>query len=122
MVKSATRRSNKYNAKLDGTIWNYRLTEEKDFMVEQMHMRAAEQTLIETKVKGYLEPIGFYGIEQHHYMNFAQGLWRRARTFSGETLRMEAEIWASVWLRRGLISTHLIAIARIFGIALTGWP
>jgi len=122
LVKTATRRSDHYDAKLDGDVWNARITAEKDFMVEQVHTMYAQQFLYEQKVKDYLEGIGFFGIEQHHYMNYAQGLWARARTFYGQTLLKEAEIWADVWLRRGLVATHLVAIARLFGIDLTGWP
>lgn len=122
MVKSATRRSDHYDSKLDGDVWAARITAEKEFMVEQVHAMYAQQFYLETKVKDYLEAIGFYGIEQHHYMNYAFGLWARSRTFSRETLRREAEIWADVWLRRGLLAEHLIAIARMFGIDLTGWP
>lgn len=122
MVKTASRRSAHYDAKLQGDVWNQRFTAEKDFMVEQMHIRAAQQFLMETKIKDYLEEIGFYGIEQHHYMNFGGECWALSRTFSGQTLRMEVEIKASKWLRRGLNATHLIEIARIFGVTLTGWP
>lgn len=122
MVKSASRRSAHYDAKLDGDVWNYRLTAEKEFMVEQMHVRAAQQFLYETKIKDYLEGLGFYGIEAHHYMNFGQECWALSRSFTRQTLRMEVEIKADKWLRRGLVATHLIAIARLFGVNLTGWP
>ena len=122
MVKSASRRSTHYDKKLDGDVWNYRITAEKEFMVAQMHIRAAQQFLYETKVKDYLEGIGFYGIEQHHYMNFAQECWALSRSFSRVTLRMEVEIKADKWLRRGLVPTHLIVIAAMFGVNLSGWP
>lgn len=121
MVKSAARRSAHYNAKLDGDVWNARITAEKEFMVEQMHVRAAQQFLYESKIKDYLEGIGMYGIEQHHYMNFGGELWSLSRTFTRNTLRMEAEIKAGKWLRRGCIVTHLIAVARLFNIDLSGW-
>lgn len=122
MVRSASTRSTKYEKKLDGDVWNYRTTAIKDMMIEQVHMRYAEQAENERKIKRYLEAIGFYGIQQHHYMNFGQELYSLDRTFSEETLRMEAEITADKWLRRGLNATHLVAIARLFGINLTSWP
>ena len=122
MVKSATRRSDHYDKKLDGDVWNARITAEKDFMVEQAHIRYAQQTLYERKIKDYLENIGFYGIQQHHYMNFGQECWALTRSFSGVTLRMEAELKAAKWLRAGLVAQHLIAVARLFGINLSGWP
>ena len=122
MVKSAQRRSTHYDKKIDGDVMNLRITALKDMMVEQKNFLDAQQTMNEAKVKGYLEPIGFYGIEQHHYMNFAQELWRLTRSFAGATLRNEAEIKADKWMRRGLDTTHLIAIARLFGIDLVGWP
>jgi len=122
MVRSATTRATKYDKKIDGAVFNQRTTALKDMMVEQMHMRAAVQEEYERKTKAYLEPIGMYGLEQHHYMNFMQGLWRLSRTFNDVTLRMEAEALASHWLRRGLAPEHLIAIARFFGIDLSAWP
>ena len=122
MVKSASRRSTHYDKKLDGDVWNQRFTQEKDFMVEQIHIAYAQQALNESKIKDYLEGIGFYGIEQHHYMNFGQECWTLSRSFTGVTLRMEVEIKADKWLRRGLVAAHLIAIARLFGVDLAGWP
>jgi len=119
LVKSASRRSTHYDKKIDGDIMNYRITAAKEFMVEQIHPLYAQQTLNEAKIKDYLEHIGFYGIEQHHYMNFGQEMWSLTRTFRGQTLIMEAEIKADKWLRRGLNATHLIAVARLFGIELT---
>jgi hypothetical protein len=118
MVKSAERRSTHYDKKLDGSVWNFRITAEKDFMSTQVDEAYGVQFLIESKVKDYLEGIGFFGLEQHHYMNYAQGLWARSRSFTGVTLVKEAGIWADVWLRRGLDPTHLVAVARLLGITL----
>lgn len=122
MVRPATTRATKYEKKIDGSVINQRITAQKDFMVEQVRTMYPIQAFYERKIKAYLEPIGMYGIEQHHYMNYGGGLWARYRTFTGQTLQMEAEAWANMWLRRGLNPTHLIAIARIFGIDLTDWP
>ena len=122
MVKDAPRRYTHYDKKLDPDVQRQRITTEKDFMVEQMHIRAAQQFFNEQKVKDYLERIGFYGIEQHHYMNFAQECWHLSRTFTGATLQREVEIKADKWMRRNLDATHLIAIARLFGIELVSWP
>lgn len=119
MVKSATRRADHYEKKLDGDVWNYRFTEQKKMMVEQINERYTEQAFNETKIKAYLEPLGFYGIQQHHYMNYGQELYALTRKFSGETLRMEAEQKASKWLIRGLDATHLTAVARLFGISIS---
>lgn len=121
MVRSATQRTNKYDAKVDGDVMNQRITAEKEFMVEQIHVAYAQQTFYEQKIKDYLEPIGFYGIQQHHYMNFGGELWRLSRNFGGATLRMEAELKANKWARRGLVQAHLIAIAGLFGIDLSAW-
>jgi len=122
LVKDADRRSVHYDKKLDGDVWNARATAEKSFMVEQTNLAYPQQYFYEMKIKGYLEPIGFYGIEQHHYMNFGQECWALSRSFSGQTLLKEVEIKASKWLRRGLIAEHLIAIARIFGVNLVTVP
>lgn len=122
MVRSAETRSTKYDKKIDGAVINQRITAQKEFMVEQVRIQYPIQAFYERKVKAYLERLGMYGIQQHHYMNYAGGLWARYRTFKDATLRMEAEAWASHWLRRGLNATHLIEIAKIFGIDLSAWP
>ena len=122
MVKSSDRRGVHYDKKLDPDVQRQRITTQKDFMVEQMHMRAAQQFFIETKIKDYLEGIGFYGIEQHHYMNFGQECWALSRTFTSATLQKEVEIKADKWIRRGLTATYLIAIARMFGVTLVVSP
>lgn len=121
MVRSAATRSTKYEKKIDGSVFNQRVTAQKELMVEQVNLMYPVQEFYEKKIKAYLEPIGMYGIQQHNYMNFGGALWRLSRMFSGETLRMEAEVLASHWLRRALNPTHLIAIARIFGIDLSAW-
>lgn len=119
MVKSATRRSDHYDKKLDGDVWNWRITAEKEMMVEQVQGKYAVQALYEAKVKDYLEGIGMFGIQQHHYMNFMQECWALSRTFTRVTLRMEVENRAAKWLRRNLDATHLTRIAALFGISLT---
>jgi hypothetical protein len=119
MVKSASRRSYHYDKKIDGDVINFRITQQKAMMVEQTGILYAEQTFNEDKIKDYLEHIGMFGIQQHHYMNFGQEMWSLSRTFKGQTLRLEAEIKADKWLRRGLNATHLIHIAALFGIDLT---
>jgi hypothetical protein len=122
MVRSAETRSEKYDKKLRGTVWNTRFTALKPTMVEQANSAYAQQTFNETKTKAYLERFGMYGILAHHYMNFGMRLWALTRTFTQETLRMEAEQEAAKWLRRGLDPAHLIEIAKLYGIDLTGWP
>jgi len=122
MVRSASTRINKFNAKWSGPVVNQRITEYKKFMVEQVNIMYPQQAMIEQKIKNYLEPIGMFTIQQHHYMNFAQELWAKSRMFSGETLRMEAELLAGKWLRRGLNATHLIEVARRMGITLSAFP
>ena len=122
MVRSSTTRTNKFNAKWDGSVVNQRITEYKPYMVEQVNVAYAIQEHIEMKVKDYLEPLGMYTIQQHHYMNYAQELWGKSRAFTGVSLRMEAELVASKWLRRGCNPTHLIAIAALMGITLVAFP
>jgi len=122
MVRSATTRSTKYDKKLRGSVWNQRFTDLKDIMVEQVNAQYAIQVFYETKIKAYLERTGMYGILAHHYLNYGYRLWALSRTFTGQTLRMEAEQEAAKWMRRGLNPTHLIEIAKLFGINLTGWP
>jgi len=122
MVRSASTRSTKFNAKWDGSVVNQRITEYKRYMVEQVNAAYAQQEHIEQHVKDYLEPLGMFTIEQHHYMNYAGELWAKSRMFTGVTLRMEAELVAGKWLRRGCNPTHLIEIAKLFAITLVAFP
>lgn len=122
MVRSASTRSTKFDAKWDGAVVNQRITEYKPYMVEQVNAAYAQQEQIEMKIKDYLENIGMYTIQQHSYMNFGMELWAKSRMFTGTTLRMEAELCASKWLRRGLNPTHLVEIARRLGVTLTAFP
>ena len=119
MVKGATRRSDHYKHKLDGDVWNARLTAEKGMMVEQVHGRYAVQTLYEAKVKDYLEAQGIFGIELHHYLNFMQECWSLSMAFSQLTLTREIENRAAKWLRRNLNADYLVRIASLFGVSLT---
>ena len=91
MVRSAATRSDKYDKKLRGSVWNQRFTDLKPIMVEQVNARFAEQTMMENQIKQYLQGVGMYGIMQHHYMNYGGRLWALSRTFDQVTLRMEAE-------------------------------
>lgn len=122
MVRSAATRKAKYDAKIDGDVQNQRITALKPMMVEQIHEKFTLQSYYEDKTKRYLERIGMYGLQQHHYMNYMQGLWARFNSFGQRTLLLEAEAWASHWLRRGLTAAHLIHIATFFNIDLTAWP
>ena len=122
MVRSAETRKEKYNAKLRGSVWNARFEALKDMMGEQVNAQYAIQVHYEEKIKAYLEGIGMYTIMQHHYMNYGYQLWRLSRMFTAQTLRMEALEIANKWLRRGLNATHLVELAKLFGIDLTGWP
>lgn len=122
MVRAASTRKNKYNAKFDGDVVNQRITEFREFMIEQVNVIYPQQAMIEQKVKDYLEPIGMYTIMQHHYMNFAQEVWAKTRHFQGTTLRMEVELIASKWLRRGLSAVHLMALALRLGVTLASVP
>ena len=119
MVKSSTRRSDHYRYKLDGSVWNARITAEKEMMVEQVHGRYAVQMLYEQKVKDYLEAQGVFGIELHHYMNFMQECWSLSMAFTQLTLTREIENRAAKWLRRNLNATYLVYIASLFGVSLT---
>ena len=121
MVRDPETRSIKYDKKIDGAVINQRITAQKKFMVEQIRIMYPLQTFYENKIKRYLESIGMYGIQQHHYMNFGGGVWARARTFTDQTLKMEVEAWANRWLRRGLAAAHLVKIAAMFGVDLTTW-
>lgn len=122
MVRSASTRTAKFNAKWAGDVTNQRITEYKEFMVEQINVQYPIQARVEQKIKDYLEPIGMYSIDQHHYMNFGQEVWAKTRHFSGTTLRMEVELIASKWLRRGLQAVHLMAIAARLGVNLSAVP
>lgn len=118
-VRHYENRQDKYEGKIDEEVMYSRTTALKPMMVSQVTTAYASQTLMENKVGKYLNSLGLYGNELHHYRNFSQELFRLRRLFTQETLLMEASLRGQKWKDRGLDENFLQGVASLFGILLT---
>jgi len=112
-------RQNKYEGKIDEEVMYSRTSALKTMMVEQVTNVYANQALMESKVGKYLNSLGLYGTELHHYRNFSQELFRLQRLFTSSTLEKEASLRGQKWKDRGLDATYLQGVANLFNIKLT---
>lgn len=119
-VRDAARRSEKYNAKLDGTIIGQRFTALKTSMQAQTGVQFPLLASMENDTKTtILEPAGISTVLFPAYLNFARECYSKSNRFSGVTLQNETQTLKAKWYARGLTSTVLVSIASLFGISIT---
>jgi copper oxidase (laccase) domain-containing protein len=118
MVRQAQYRQSKFVAKIDPEIVKQRFEVQKEMMAEQTTQVFSNQAEFETKIGKFLNELGLYGIQLHHYRNFAQELYSLTRRFYTNTLSKEATLVAKKWLARGLEEQTLRKVAQFFGIEL----
>jgi hypothetical protein len=118
MVREATYRKAKYEAKIDADVVRSRIASLKSSMTEQMESKAAELATIEKNIKAILEaqtsPI--YSIQVPFYLNVGRELYRLQKKFGGKTFTAEAIVVLDKWKSRGLTQSVLGAIAELFGV------
>jgi uncharacterized protein (DUF342 family) len=117
MVRDATHRKAKYEAKIDADVQRARITALKSSMVEQMDSASADLATVETNVKAVLEaqvtPI--YSIYNPMYLNIGRELYRIQKKFGGSTFQAESSIICDKWYGRGLNPHVVEAIGKLFG-------
>ena len=117
MVREQVYRQKKYQAKVTGDVVKARFDALKEVMEEQTSARFGELANIEESVKkNILEPNGVPSIQIPFYLNVAREVYSKARTFTGETLKMEAHAIADKWVKRGLRKELVNQILQQFGI------
>jgi hypothetical protein len=118
MVRDASRRKAKYEAKVDGDVARTRILALKSMMVEQMEVASADLSTLEAEIKKVIEgqttPI--YGHSIPAYLNVGRELYARRKKFSGTTFDSEATIVLEKWASRGLLAWALTLIAQLFGV------
>ena len=107
MVRSATNRSNKYGAKIDGDIIGQRYDATKKMAVAQQKEYFAKAAKLESQVKIIID--GAPSMLQHFYIAFAE-------EFSTKTIANERSIAFTKWAMRGLDWLYLLRISNeLFG-------
>jgi len=117
MVREASRRKQKYEAKIDADVIRSRILAHKASMVEQMESRLADLATVEAEVKRVIEgdETPPYGHEIPAYLNVGRELYRISKRFTGGSFTQEAEIVLDKWYARGLKDFLLEEIAKLFG-------
>lgn len=117
MVRDASRRKQKYEAKIDADVMRSRILAHKTSMVEQMESRLADLATVESEVKRVVEgqTTPPYSHEIPALLNVGRELYRLSKRFSGGTFEAEAKLVCDKWSARGLNSDHIKAIAELFG-------
>jgi hypothetical protein len=121
MVRPATRRRQKYEAKIDPDVLRSRILAFKSAMTEQMDEKASELATLETQVKSILEAqtTTIYSPFIPMYLNVGRELYRLSKKFGGKTFEGEAVAVLDKWKTRGLNKDVLSEIAGLFGVTYT---
>jgi len=120
MVVSGTRRAAKYAAKVVGDVVKNRIDAQKDAMVANATPMFAALAMKETAIGSYCDTQGINVMEKPFYMSFGRKLFMLQNKHESVAYENEACIAAFAWQRRGLASTHLVAIANdIFDVDVT---
>lgn len=121
MVRPASRRKEKYEAKIDADVMRSRILAHKSSMVEQMEVATADLATLEAEVKrvveGYVSPVASMMIP--FYLNVGRELYKKSKKFSGNTFTAEAKVCCDKWFARGLYKPVIILIAALFGYTYT---
>jgi len=121
MVRPASRRKEKYEAKIDADVARSRILAHKASMVEQMESASADLATMEAEVKRVVEAQAtVYSHLIPAYLNVGRQLYRLSKTFTGETFKAECKVVCDKWKAKGLTSAILIAIAKLFGYTYAG--
>jgi len=120
MVRDATRRASKYEAKIVGDVVKNRIDAQKTAMVDQATDRFGELVDKETKVNQKTEAWGVHSIQKPFYLSYGRKLYGLGRKHTGSTLDEEACIATKAFIERGLDPYYLQVIAQdIFSIDVT---
>jgi len=113
MVKSATRRSAKYSAKIVGDVIKNRIDAQKDSMVSNATPAFGELEAIETATKNLLTGWGVSTALVAMYLSFSRQLYGLSKRHTGTILENEACLATKKWgdTLRGLNMYYLQVIA-----------
>ena len=112
MVRDATRRSDKYAAKISGDVTKSRIDALKSSMVDQATDRFGELVEKEQAINQKIEAWGVHSITKPFYLSYGRKLYGLARKHTGDTLNEEAGIATAAFVSRGLDPYYLQTIAQ----------
>lgn len=101
-VRSTVRRIKKFDAKYNPESIKQSIEKQRDSIIDQQIARQAELEEIENRTKVILGDKGVPTPLYPAYLNFARQIWKIRNKFSGETLKVEADIALYKWSRRKL--------------------
>lgn len=119
MVREASRREKKYEAKVDAEVLRAQTTALKPLMVKGQRDYFPAVTSLEERVKRLVEAKGVSTLEVRDYLNYSRELFKLTRKFEGITLSSEAQLKVNKWVDRGLNGETLVEVAYLLGVTPT---
>jgi len=118
MVRSADRRVQKYEGKIDADVSRSRILALKDTMVEQQSLRQSELATNEAEIKRVVEgqTTKVFGHQIPAYLNVGRQLFALSKKFSGTTFTEEGKLIMDKWFHKGLDKYIIQAIGKLYGI------
>jgi len=121
MVREASRRGKKYEAKVDAEVLSRQTTALKPLMVAGQRAYFPAIASLEQKVKTLVEGEGASTLQVRDYLNFGREMYELSNKFQATTLQAEAQLKLNKWSERGLNGSTLVGIARLVGVELEGY-
>jgi hypothetical protein len=116
LVKDATTRTTKYQAKNDADAVRIRFTNLKASMDTNVQSKQAEIADIQASVRDVLDSAGIAAILSVPYQAVGMKLYGLSNRFGGVTFQNEAKRYLDNYSSMGLTEDVLIAIAALFGV------
>lgn len=111
MVRAATYRTSKYDAKLVGDVIKNRIDAQRDSMVDQETNRFADLVSAEEACKNLLVGWGVSTVVVPFYLSFARQCYSINQKHQGAIAVTEMCIREASWVTRGLLPFYLQSIA-----------
>jgi len=119
MVRPAEYRRRKYDGKIDADVIASRF-EALDSHIKHGFISAVGSLVsIEITIKGLCEKYGIPSIQLPAYYNVGRELFKVTKKHVGDTAEAEAQLVVNKWATRGLNTSLLAEIARLFGYVIT---
>lgn len=118
MVKDATSRINKYNAKIDPDAVRIRFNLQGAQMKENQIAKQTELAQLNGQVRAILDasasPNAVASCFSMPYQAYANELYGKSKKFTGLVFTQEADIVSAKWTSRGLNATVMASIRDLF--------
>jgi len=119
LSRSALQRTRMWDAKVKGDIYAVQLSDVKPLVLPHvMQYQVTHESLI-SLVRHTIGKFGVEGHLIHEYMWYAQKLWKLARTYKDEALKLQADALFLWYLARGRDEAILRTIALQLGIKIS---